>query len=171
MIASFPPAVSDSCRTLVLGTMPGVESLRQQQYYAHPRNAFWKIMGAIFNFDSKLPYCERLKLLNSHGVALWDTVKFCERKGSLDSDIKCPEFNDFTWLFNEYPSIREVCLNGKGAEKFFRQFQSANSLPELHITVLPSTSPAYASMRYADKLAQWRKILTNNGCIQAHTGL
>jgi len=160
MILSFPPAVGDSCRILVLGTMPGVESLRQQQYYAHPRNSFWKIMGDIFEFSPALPYRERLAILNRNGVGLWDTVKFCEREGSLDSDIKSPEFNDFAALFADYPNLDKVCLNGKGAEKFFRMYRKHHELPELEISVLPSTSPAHAAMNYAQKLELWRLALS-----------
>ncbi len=158
-IASFPPAVTPNCRTLILGTVPGVESLRQQQYYAHKHNAFWKIMGEIFAFDSALPYHERLAELNRNGVGLWDTVKCCERQGSLDSEIKNPVYNDFAWLFSEYPELRKVCLNGQGAAKFFRQYQRQYSLPELEIHILPSSSPAHATLRYADKLARWREML------------
>ncbi len=159
MIASFPPAVAKSCRVLVLGTMPGVESLRRQQYYAHPRNAFWPIMGAIFGFDPALPYRERIKTLNDHGVALWDTVRYCEREGSLDSDIKSPEFNDLAGLLAECPEIKKICLNGKGAEKFFRNYQRSHELPGLDIQVLPSTSPAHASLNYQQKLEKWREAL------------
>lgn len=164
MIASFPPAVSDSCRVLVLGTMPGVESLRQQQYYAHPRNAFWRIMGDILAFAPELSYPERLAVLNRHGVGLWDTVKFCERRGSLDSEIKSPEFNDFAALFIRYPNLKKVCLNGKGAEKFFKRYLNLNRLPPgLEVCVLPSTSPAYASVSYERKLEAWRRVIAGPG--------
>jgi TDG/mug DNA glycosylase family protein len=161
MIASFPPSAGDSCRILVLGTMPGVESLRQQQYYAHPRNAFWSIMGDIWGFSPELPYPERLAALNGQGIGLWDTVRSCERRGSLDSDIRNPVFNDFATLFRRCPNLRKVCLNGKGAGKFFQSYLKthADRLPELEVCILPSTSPAYASMTYGQKLKAWRLAL------------
>lgn len=159
MSNSFPPVLDRHTHTLILGTMPGTESLRQQQYYAHPRNAFWPIMGTIFGFDPNLPYSARLAELNRHGIGLWDTLKSCERPGSLDAKIKNARFNDFAALFSAYPNLQNICLNGRGAEKFFRYCCDPEKIPGMKIFLLPSTSPAYAAMSYPQKLEIWRKCL------------
>ena len=91
---SFPPSVTPECSVLVLGSLPGDESLRQAQYYAHPRNAFWKIMGTLLDFDPSLPYGGRLSLLNRGGVGLWDVVASGVRPGSLDQHISQEQPND-----------------------------------------------------------------------------
>ena len=157
----FPPVEPPRARTLILGTLPSAESIRQGQYYAHPRNAFWPIMGALFGAAPALPYGERLQRLTASGVALWDVIGACDRAGSLDSAI-VPESivaNDFAALFAACPQIGHVFFNGAAAETAFRRHVRARvALPPLHFTRLPSTSPAHAARNLADKLAAWRAV-------------
>jgi hypoxanthine-DNA glycosylase len=148
-------------RVLVLGSMPGAASLAAAEYYAHPRNAFWPIMGALFGAGPDLPYAERLQRLNAAGVALWDVIGACERTGSLDSAI-APESivaNDFAALFEACPRIGHVFFNGAAAEAAFRRHVRGRvALPPLHFNRLPSTSPAHAARDFEAKLAAWQAV-------------
>lgn len=141
--------------------MPGKRSLEQDQYYAHPSNVFWKIMGELVGAHPGLSYAERLEMLKSSGVALWDVLASCEREGSLDADIRAEAANDFTAFFAQHPHISKVCFNGSKAEQSFRKFVlDKQDLPPLEFQRLPSTSPAHAGMGYADKLQVWRIVLS-----------
>ncbi len=158
-IRSFPPVSSPDARVLILGSMPGKMSLEKRQYYGHPLNAFWKIMGEIAAANPDLPYEKRLDALRASGIALWDVVDSCVRKTSLDSHIQQESPNDFAVFFAEHPRIVNVFFNGAKAEQSFRRFVlDKQALPNLKFHRLPSTSPAHAGMRYADKLAAWRVI-------------
>ena len=141
--------------------MPGQASLDAGQYYAHPRNAFWRLMGDLFGAAPELPYPERLTVLQSKGIAVWDVLAACERDGSLDADIvgDSVRVNDFSAFFAVHRDIREVFFNGAAAEWLFRR-QVLSSLPgpALRLVRLPSTSPAHASLSYAAKLAAWSAI-------------
>jgi len=160
MIKSFPSVADRDARILILGSIPGVESLRQQQYYAHPRNAFWPIMGRLFGFDASLTYADRLAQLRKNGVALWDVAHRCIRPGSLDSaiDHASVEPNDFVSFFQIHKEIHHICFNGRKAEELFRRMVSPHlaTIPECHL--LPSTSPAHAALDLEQKLARWRLI-------------
>lgn len=141
--------------------MPGAASLAAGQYYAHPRNAFWPIMGALFGAGPELPYADRLQRLNAAGVALWDVIAACERTGSLDSAIAADsvEANDFARLFRACPHIEQVFFNGSAAETAFRRHvQGRIALPALRLTRLPSTSPAHAARGFEAKLAAWQAV-------------
>lgn len=141
--------------------MPGAASLAAGQYYAHPRNAFWPIMGALFGAGPELPYADRLQRLNAAGVALWDVIAACERAGSLDSAIAADsvEANDFARLFRACPHIEQVFFNGSAAETAFRRHvQGRIALPALRFTRLPSTSPAHAARGFEAKLAAWQAV-------------
>jgi len=157
-IVSFKPFAQPDATLLILGSMPGVESLRQQQYYAYPYNCFWRIMGELFFFDYKISYEERINYLLQNRIALWDTVQCCTRPGSMDSDIKNAKPNDFEKLFKDCPEIKKVFFNGTSAYKLFIKHQKQMNLPELELVPLPSTSPANAAMSYEDKLHRWKKI-------------
>ena len=159
-IFSFPPSASPDAEILILGSMPGGESLRQQQYYAHPSNAFWKIMGNLFEFQKEVAYNERLNILIKNRVALWDTVNSCRREGSLDSDIKDAASNDFPSFFASHPKIKRIVFNGKSAQRLFLKFNRKLNLEKFEITSAPSTSPAHASMSYRQKLAIWKNAIT-----------
>ena len=161
-IQSFPPLADPDARILILGSMPGEESLRKSQYYAHPRNQFWTIMGELFGAGRDLPYTARLERLRTRRVALWDVVHQCRREGSLDSSIEADsvEPNDFAALFDRCPGIDTVFFNGRKAEELFLKQVSPNLGEDFYaeLRVLPSTSPANASMNLEQKIEQWRVV-------------
>lgn len=161
---SFAPVIGDRPTALVLGSMPGRASLRAQRYYAHPRNAFWPILGAILGFDAaRASYEARLRHATDAGIALWDAARRCRRPGSLDADMREVEPNDLSALLAREPSIRLVACNGaKSHELVVRSFGDALaglSTPP-RVLRLPSTSPANAGASFASKLASWREALT-----------
>ncbi|MGB5224457.1 MAG: DNA-deoxyinosine glycosylase [Arenicellales bacterium] len=163
-IAGFEPIIKKNCRVLVLGSMPGVASLQQQQYYAHPRNAFWPIMEELLAIDNSEEYAKRCSMLSSEKIALWDVLKSCKRTGSLDSRIETnsEQANDFDRLFTVYDSIRAVFFNGGTAERLYKKHILRSEFmqkKDLLYYRLPSTSPAYASMTFDEKLGQWRRML------------
>src|SRR5512135_3299502 len=163
-IHSFAPVSDGNATVLILGSMPGRESLKQNQYYAHPANAFWKIMGEIAGAPPALPYEHRLQALKASGIALWDVLASCVRESSLDAHIRKESANDFAAFFTTHPHITRVCFNGTKAEQSFRKFvQGKQRLPPLAFQRLPSTSPAHAGMRYADKLQVWHAALDQGG--------
>ena len=155
-------AASDS-RILILGSMPGKVSLKQQEYYAHPQNSFWFIMGELFSAGRNLSYSERLKKLRDYGVGLWDVAGQCNREGSLDSNIIHDSVisNDFEKLFKTCSNIKHVFFNGAKAEELYKK-RVLKSLSEelgyLQYQRLPSTSPAYAAMSKGNKLKEWSVI-------------
>ena len=162
-VKSFDWSAAPDARVLILGSMPGAESLRKRQYYGHPQNLFWGFMGRFFGAGPALPYVERLRRLQTSGVALWDVAHRCRRPGSLDSSIESGsvEANDFASLFARCPGIHSVFFNGAKAAELFRRLV----LPELAdvhgglcYQVLPSTSPANASIPFAAKLARWGAV-------------
>jgi hypoxanthine-DNA glycosylase len=160
---SFPPIARTDARVLVLGTLPGAESLARQQYYAKPQNSFWRIMGALVGAGPDLPYADRLDRLRTHHIAVWDVCASAMREGSLDTAIKSPEINDFGAFFGAYPQIRLVCFNGRHAEKLFERHVRpglASAYASLESVLLPSTSPAFAGMRHEEKLMRWRQALS-----------
>lgn len=161
-LTAFPPIARADARVLILGSMPGAASLAAGQYYAHPRNAFWPIMGALLGFDPAAPYPERVSVLMDHHIAVWDVLAACVRPGSLDADIAkgSEEVNDFRCFLAGHPDIRLVCFNGTSAESYFRKkVLESSELLELFYVRLPSTSPAHASMGFRDKLSHWKTIL------------
>jgi hypoxanthine-DNA glycosylase len=159
----FPPIARRDAHTLILGSLPGRRSLEMQQYYAHPQNAFWKLIGAIFEADGPLPYTRRVKMLTGHGIALWDVLAAAERPGSLDSSIvhRSALANDFAKFFRSHPGIRRVFFNGRKAEEMYRRFVLPGLGPGfegIRYECLPSTSPAHAGMTFAKKLDKWSRI-------------
>ncbi len=160
-IYSFPPVANAAARILILGSMPGQESLRAGQYYAHPRNCFWKLMGEFFGAGSELTYARRTLRLKKSGIALWDVLACCARTGSLDSaiDVRSMVPNDFPQFFSTHPRIRAVFFNGTTAERCFRmRVQPQLDLPLLQFERLPSTSPAHAARSYAQKRTAWQAV-------------
>lgn len=155
-IHCFEPIEDPNARILILGCMPGKESLRLRQYYAHQRNAFWAIMGELAGASPAIPYESRVRILKSAGIALWDVLAACSRCSSLDSDIKHTEPNDFSSFFIAHPHITHVYFNGAMAEKYYRKY----TLPDtLNYQRLPSTSPAHAAMPYDQKLKAWQAVI------------
>ncbi len=162
VIQSFPPIADARATRLILGSMPGVASLAAGQYYAHPQNAFWRIIGELLGFAPDAPYATRVLALRRAGIAVWDVLQCCERPGSLDSAIlrDSEVANDFAAFFAQYPLITEVFFNGGAAQACFaRHVADAGGRSNPKLTRLPSTSPAYAAMRYEQKLAVWRQLL------------
>ena len=160
-IYSFPPIEPKSARILILGSMPGVASLKAQQYYAHPRNAFWPIMGELFGAHPELPYHERVRLLKAQGVAVWDVLASCVRPGSLDADIdeNSVLVNDFETMFARHPQLKAVFFNGAKAEQsFLRHVVTRVDYSHLQLTRLPSTSPAHAAMSLSEKVQTWKVV-------------
>jgi double-stranded uracil-DNA glycosylase len=159
----FPPIVSPDAQMLVLGSMPSKASLAKREYYGHPRNAFWAIMGRLFGASPDLPYDVRQQILRDHKVAVWDVLRECYREGSLDSaiDPASESPNDFAAFFRRQPHVETVFFNGHKAEAAFRR----HVLPvveqtgrPLNYARLPSTSPANASRSFDEKLAAWQAV-------------
>ena len=152
----FPPIIDRRTQILILGSFPGEASLAAQQYYAHPRNQFWRLLSAVLQTDLvALPYEQRLQRLQSHHVGLWDVIAACERAGSLDSAIRQAQANDFAALKDHCPHLRLVAFNGKTSGKQAALFAAAG----FQTLVLPSSSPAHAAMTFEQKLALWRGIV------------
>jgi hypoxanthine-DNA glycosylase len=168
-VMSFAALTPASMHTLILGTMPGVASLQANQYYAHPRNAFWPILYAIinnqtpdFNVNSDCTYKEKCKHLLAHGYGLWDVLARCNRPGSLDSAIvrHSEEANDIGALIDSQPSLHTIACNGRTAEKLFKRHVSMDPVKHaLRVVSLPSSSPAYASMSLQQKFESWYQTL------------
>ena len=158
----FKPIIGGKPRALILGSMPGEASLKQAQYYANPRNLFWEIIAALFNFDHHADYSQRATQLISNRIALWDVIGSCERQGSLDSSIcsSSIKVNNFIELFRDYPSISYVYFNGTKAKTEFykRVLPDLTELHNLELILLPSTSPANARMSRDEKITQWSKL-------------
>ena len=161
-IFSFPPISRPDAQVLILGSMPGAMSLRLQQYYGHPQNAFWRIVGEILGFDATLGYAQRTTALVERKVALWDVLEACVREGSLDSAIDNSSIvpNDFAGFFARHPGIRRVCFNGATAESVYRRKVFPTWAPSHPVGYfpLPSSSPAHAGMPFAAKVQAWRVI-------------
>jgi hypoxanthine-DNA glycosylase len=161
-VHSFPPIACATARVLILGSMPGVISLRESQYYAHPRNQFWRIVGELVGFDPAGPYEVRVASLSSADIALWDVLESCIRRNSLDSAIEPLSVvpNDFAALLAAHPRIGRICFNGAAAEALYLRHVRPRLPPgpEIEHLRLPSTSPAHAALSYAAKLQVWRAI-------------
>lgn len=163
---SFKPSVNKKSKILILGSMPGVKSLAEQQYYAHPQNRFWKVMSELCNCDLiSIGYNERLKKLLENGVALWDTIGSCERKGSLDSDIKKEKPNNIPQLLKKYPNIKRIYLNGnKSYSALKKYFPEILADEHYNIYRLPSTSPANAGYGMKELMNEWKNIIDYEMC-------
>ncbi len=157
----FPPVAGKDARVLVLGSLPGQKSLCLQEYYAHPQNGFWPIMKALFGTSGS--YENRCSGLIEHKVALWDVLQASCRPGSMDADIRqdTATANDFSAFLLDHPEVEKIAFNGKKAEQLFRRMVSRESLANLDLTGLPSTSPAYAAMPFRVKLREWEAGLDN----------
>jgi len=160
---SFAPIAREDACVLILGSMPGVASLAQQQYYAHPRNVFWPIMGCLFSAYPEMDYPQRALRLVTHRIAVWDVLQSCYRPGSSDAKIcaNSVKINNFADFFRVHPRLTKIYFNGKTAESYFTKkvvpgLTAHSRLPDC--TRLPSTSPALASLNFEQKLAIWNSI-------------
>jgi hypoxanthine-DNA glycosylase len=161
---SFPPIVTADAHLLILGTLPGEESLRLQQYYGHPRNHFWPLIAAIFGEAVPSDYSARIALLNRHGCALWDVLESAERIGSSDAAIRNATVNPFAAFLADYPNIRTIAFNGqKARDLFHRHVVRPGHVPEQACTMidLPSSSPLYTKS-LEEKLGVWRAKLAGS---------
>ena len=159
-LVGLAPVVSRHTRLLVLGSFPGRASLQAQQYYGHPRNHFWLLLGALWGIDlAAMPYRVRLAELRRRGLGLWDVYASCRREGSLDQSIEDPELNDLSSLRRRAPSLQLVAHNGGESARAMR-LVAGLGYPVLR---LPSTSPANASWSFERKLAAWRSAFERAG--------
>ncbi|MGE6333254.1 DNA-deoxyinosine glycosylase [Stenotrophomonas sp. NPDC077659] len=156
----LPARVAADCRVLVLGSMPGVASLQEQQYYAHPRNRFWPLLGDLCGFDPALAYPARLRALADAGVGLWDVIGQCERRGSLDADIvrgsEVP--NALPALIAGLPQLRLVACNGGVAWQALQRWVVPDLAPAPPLLALPSTSPANAAWTLPRLRQAWQPL-------------
>ncbi len=167
MKTSFSAIATTNAKILILGSMPGEESLKQQRYYAHPRNAFWYIMSHILSFDNNIPYDAKVDILKARNIALWDVLKCCNRSGSLDSSIQSSsiKINNFEEFFRHHPSIQCLFFNGTKAEHEYKKrviptLQNIQSPIKYH--KFTSTSPAMAMRTKEEKLAEWKPLITKS---------
>ena len=164
LLSSGLEAVANTnARVLILGSLPGRVSLQRRQYYAQPRNSFWRLMGQQFDFRADLPYSSRISALKRNRVALWDVCASAHRPGSLDASIDTATVrpNEFPSFFLEYNNIGTVFFNGAKAAALYRQLVMPNLPPamrSLSYKSLPSTSPAHAAMPFAEKLGRWSSV-------------
>lgn len=156
-ISSFPPIVSNDSKILILGSVPGVKSLEMQEYYAHPQNKFWKILFEIFQEDFTTNYSNKINFLKRNHIAVWDVIDSCERKGSLDTEIRNENHHNILKLLEDYPNIKVIFCNGQKSFKTLGKILPQDF--QIPIFVLPSTSPAY-TIPYEKKREDW-SILKN----------
>lgn len=162
-LTGLPPAVDRRARVLILGSFPSAASLAAGQYYAHPQNQFWRVLGAVIERPLKeMDYSARIAAVQAAGIAIWDVYASCERAGSLDSAIRSPVANDIAALKKcpegrtaLAPALRRICFNGRTAARRLREMEALG----YQAVVLPSTSPAHAGMTFEEKLARWRAAL------------
>ena len=154
-LSGLAPVLDATIHTLILGSFPGAASLQAQRYYAHPRNQFWALLGAVLNEPlAELSYADRLQRMLSRRIGLWDALAGCEREGSLDAAIRRPQANDHLLLTELCPQLRRVCFNGKAAGRHAPRYVEAG----YETLVLPSSSPANAQLSFSAKLALWQAI-------------
>lgn len=158
LLTSFKPIIDERSRILILGSMPGAESLRLQQYYANPRNQFWKMLYELFKTQASQVYEERVSYIKSKNIAVWDVIENCYREGSLDSNIREEKVNDFNGLYRAFPGIKTVLFNGGKAYETYKKMVGFDSPSDLVFQRLTSSSPANTK-RYEEKLRDWRVIV------------
>ncbi len=159
-LQGLPAAIGPTCALLVLGSFPGLASLQAQQYYGHPRNHFWPLLGAIWKLDLlALPYAQRLAMVQARGLGLWDVYAACQRHGSLDANIRHAVLNDLHSLLQRAPALRMVAHNG-GESARARRHTLALALPVLRLT---TSSPAHASRCFDRKQQAWRAAFQQAG--------
>ena len=160
----FAPVINRESRLLILGSLPGDESICQQRYYAHHKNQFWLILSCVFGEPIQSDYDHRIQFLQRNRVALWDVLREAERSGSLDSAIRNESVNDFASLFSDYPNLRKIVFNGRKAEILFRRYvirQNPYLPEELEMSGLPSTSPTPGRnvLSLEQKIKRWTNAI------------
>jgi len=165
MLVGLGPVVNSMTRVVILGSMPGGESLQRGEYYAHGRNRFWPVMEELFGIPRGAPYGARLRLLNEAGLGLWDVIASCDRRGSLDSDIVTSTeiYNDFNLLLSSHVGISRMCANGgKAYDAFIKRIipgLDPGLAARFDLVRLPSTSPANAAFSLTDIVKAWSRAL------------
>ncbi|MBU0942361.1 MAG: DNA-deoxyinosine glycosylase [Bacteroidetes bacterium] len=157
MIKSFEPIVNENTKILILGTIPGLASLKNREYYGNPRNHFWQLIYSFYNEEySTIDFKDKIEFLLSHKLGLWDVLKNCERKGSLDIAIKNQTENDFDSFFKKHKNIEVIIFNGKESHRFF--LKKYGQIQGITYHIMPSTSPAN-TMTFINKLNLWSTTL------------
>jgi TDG/mug DNA glycosylase family protein len=153
ILHGLAPIIDARARVLILGSFPSTASLAAQQYYAHPQNQFWRILGEVVGQPLKeMDYAARIAAVQAAGIAIWDIYASCARAGSLDTAIRDAVPNDLGALKKSAPALRRICFNGRTAARRIREVEALG----FEALVLPSTSPAHAGMSFEQKLARWR---------------
>jgi hypoxanthine-DNA glycosylase len=165
LLYGLPPLINRQTRLMVLGSFPGIASLRAQQYYGHPQNQFWKIMATLLSNHPAdvvaMPYVDRVTWLLNHGIGVWDVYAACEREGSLDADIQNAQPNDLQSLRTRCPALVAIAHNGGESFKHAKLTRTLG----LPVYRLPSTSPANASWSFERKLEAWREVFQVSGLL------
>jgi hypoxanthine-DNA glycosylase len=162
VLEGLAPVVDAHTRLVVLGSFPGVASLQAQQYYGHPRNHFWPILGALWRLDLvSASYAQRIAAVRAHGLGIWDVYASCERVGSLDSAIENARLNDLASLVRHAPRLQAIAHNGGESARAMRVTRALG----LPVHRLPSTSPANASWSFDRKLAAWRAVFEEHAIV------
>lgn len=165
VLQGLAPVLSPATRLVILGSFPGVASLRAQQYYGHPQNQFWRLLAALLTDDAtalvQAPYAERLRWLLAQGLGVWDVYASCQREGSLDSAIRAPVLNDLAYLRVHCPHLAALAHNGGESYRHARHTRALG----FPVYRLPSSSPAHASWSFERKLDAWREVLQHAGCL------
>lgn len=156
---SFNPIIDNESKILILGSMPGRKSLELQQYYAHPQNRFWRLLAQLLEEGVPQNYQEKQNMLLRQHIALWDTLAYCEREGSLDNDIKNEQPNAILPLLAEHKQLRAVFCNGGKAAAAFKKYFAKDLPAGVAVYYLHSTSPANARMSLEALAAEWQVIL------------
>lgn len=162
MKKAFDPIADGNSKILILGTMPGEKSLQLQEYYGNRGNQFWRLLFTVFDKQVKDAYTDKIALLKEQGIALWDVLQYCEREGSLDSNIKNEVANDFEAFYKKYPDIVYVFFSSKNAAAYYDKYVGRKA--HISYEVLPSPSGANATMTFLQKLDIWKIKILNTIC-------
>lgn len=159
----FDPIAAPNARVLILGSLPSQKSLQRHEYYGNPQNAFWRVMDELFDAGPDLSYPKRAGILRHCGVAVWDVLQSSVRRGSMDAaiDLTSATANDFQSFFDEHPMLELICFNGKKAAELYERLVTAQGITgigNIAFRTMPSTSPAYASMKFDEKVRHWSVI-------------
>ncbi len=162
--SGFPPQIHPTCQVLILGSMPGKASLKQAQYYAHSRNAFWPICQALHHSVLPEQWPERYPWLWQLRIGLWDVLAQCHRVSSLDKDISQQglSLNPLAATVQSLPQLQAIGFNGQKARQLFNQHcvkLEPQAFTHLALIDLPSTSPANAMISTAQKQIIWHQAL------------
>ncbi len=156
LLHPFEPIIDEESKVLILGTFPSIKSFENAFYYAHPHNQFWKLLAALFGEEEPKSIEEKIAFLRRHHIALWDMVRGCERKNSLDSSLKNIEVNDIAALLKRYPNIKALFFTGRKSQELFERYFSSLTIPRFYLF---SPSPAFRKVSFEEKLKQWSILM------------